>query len=52
MLKLMSNDGFGESEAVAEASQWANRAYLRHAATLVAWLTALMAFSLMGKHVG
>ena len=52
MLKLMSNDGFGESEAVAKASQWANRAYLRHAATLVAWLAALMAFSLMGKHVG
>lgn len=50
MLKLMRTETFQESEAVAKALQWVNLGLVRHAATLVAWLAALMAFWLMGKH--
>lgn len=46
MLKLMRHESFGESQAVAKALQWVKLGYLRQAATLTAWLTALMAFSL------
>lgn len=48
----MSNESLPESEAVAKALQWVNLGYLRHAATLVAWLAALKAFSLMYKRGG
>jgi hypothetical protein len=48
MLKLMRDGTFGESEAVDKALQWVNLGYVRYTATLVAWLTALKAFSLMG----
>jgi len=36
-----------ETEAIAAALQWARLGYIRHAATLVAWLAALRAFYLM-----
>jgi hypothetical protein len=52
MLTLMHNETFSESEAVAKALQWAHLGYVRHAATLVAWLAALQAFALMSKHGG
>jgi len=52
MLKLMRNKAFQESEAVAKALQWVNLGLVRHAATLVAWFAALMAFWLMSKHGG
>lgn len=45
MLKLMHNETLPESEAVATALQWVQLGYVRHAATLVAWLAALKAFS-------
>lgn len=50
MIALMRNETFSESEAVARALQWAHLGYVRHAATLVAWLAALQAFALMSKH--
>jgi hypothetical protein len=48
MLKLMREDAFGKSQAVAKALQWANLDYVRLAAVLVAWLMALKALSLIG----
>ncbi len=48
MLKLMQNETFGESAVVAKALQWVNLGYARHAATLIAWLASLKAFSLIG----
>ena len=50
-LKLMANETLPKSEPVATAVQWVHLGYMRHAAILVAWLTALKAFSLMSKHV-
>ncbi len=47
MLKLMHNESLP-----ARALQWVNLNYVRHAATLIAWLAALKAFSLMSKHGG
>ena len=47
MLKLMRNETLPESEAVATALQWMHLGYVRHAATLVAWLAALKAFSVL-----
>jgi hypothetical protein len=47
MLKLMRNATFSESEVVAKASQWVKLGYVRHLATLIAWLSALKAFSLL-----
>ena len=47
MLKLMNDDTMPETEAIAAALQWARLGYIRHAATLVAWLAALRAFYLM-----
>jgi hypothetical protein len=47
MLKLMRNETLPESEAVAMALQWVHLGYVRHAATLVAWLAALKAFSVL-----
>jgi len=52
MLKLMRDGAFGESEATAKALQWMRLGYVRHAATLVAWLAALRAFSKIGGHGG
>jgi hypothetical protein len=50
MLKLMANETLPKSEPVATAVQWVHLGYVRHAAILVAWLTALKAFSLMSKN--
>jgi len=50
MIKLMQNETLPESDLVTKALQWVNLGYVRHAATLVAWLLALKAFSLMSKH--
>jgi hypothetical protein len=52
MVKLMRPGAFAESEAAVKAVQWARLGYIRLAAVLVAWLCALMAFSLMGEHGG
>lgn len=38
MIKLMGGEEFGQSEAVVEALRWVRLSYIRHAATLVAWL--------------
>ena len=47
MIKLMRDDAFGQVEAAAKALQWKRLGYIRHAATLAAWLAALRAFWLM-----
>jgi hypothetical protein len=52
MIRLTHGETLGESEAAARALQWVRLGYVRHAATLAAWLASLMAFSLMGKHGG
>ena len=52
MIKLMGGEAFGQSEAVARALQWVRLGYIRHAATLVAWLAALKALSLLGNAGG
>ena len=52
MIKLMGGKAFGQSEAVAMALQWVRLGYIRHAATLVAWLAALKALSLLGNAGG
>jgi hypothetical protein len=49
MIKLMRGDAFEQSEAVAKALEWVRLGYIRHMATLAAWLAALKALSLMGK---
>lgn len=48
MIKLMQPESVAQSEATAKAQQWVRFGYIRHAATLVAWLAALKALSLMG----
>jgi len=52
MIRLMSGEAFGESEAAAKALQWVRLGYVRHAATLIAWLAALMAFSKVAERGG
>ena len=52
MIKLMGHEVFGQSEAVAKALQWVRLSYIRHAATLVAWLAALRALSLTNSNAG
>lgn len=52
MIKLMRGEAFEQSEAVAKALQWVRLGYIRHAATLVAWLAALKALSLLGSAGG
>lgn len=52
MIKLMRGHAFGESEAAIRALQWVRLGYIRQAANLVAWLAAMMAFWLMGRHDG
>ena len=49
MLTLMNNSTMSAPEAVAKATQWVTLGYVRHAATLAAWLAALRAFSLFSK---
>jgi hypothetical protein len=49
MLTLMNEGAISGSDAVAKATQWINLGYIRHAATLAAWLAALRAFSLFSK---
>jgi len=49
MLSLMNNQKISNSEAVTKATQWVNLGYVRHAATLAAWLAALRAFSLLSR---
>ena len=49
MVKLQYTEALPQSEAVATALQWAQVNYLRHALILIAWLAALMAFSLSGE---
>jgi len=46
MVKLMSDAALSPSMATAEAMQWGNLNYLRHAIVLIAWLSALKALSL------
>jgi hypothetical protein len=46
MIALMRSDGPSESDAGRKALRWVRLGYLRHAATLIAWLAALKAFSL------
>ena len=45
MLKLTGGRALSESSAAAKAHQWVTLGYVRHAATLIAWLAALMALS-------
>jgi hypothetical protein len=49
MLTLMNNQTISGSEAVMKSTQWVNLGYVRHAATLTAWLAALRAFSLLSR---
>jgi hypothetical protein len=46
----MGDEAFEQSEAVANALQWVRLSYIRHAATLVAWLAALRALSLINSN--
>lgn len=46
MIKLMRGD-FPEGAAVTKARQWARLGYVRHAATLVAWLAAVHSLGLL-----
>lgn len=48
MIQLTHGAAFEQPEAVAKARQWVRLGYIRHAATLVAWLAALMALSMTG----
>jgi hypothetical protein len=49
MLSLMNNLTMSDSQAVAKATEWVNVGFVRHAATLAAWLLALKAFSILGR---
>jgi hypothetical protein len=51
MLALMNSQTMSASESVTKATQWINLGYVRHAATLTAWLAALRAFSLFSNSV-
>jgi hypothetical protein len=46
MIALMRSDGPSETNASRKAVRWVRLGYLRHAAILIAWLSALKAFSL------
>jgi hypothetical protein len=50
MIKLMRGDVRPESAAVAKARQWLRLGYVRHAATLLAWLAALQTFALINRY--
>ena len=49
MITLMNSETMSASESVTKATRWINLGYVRHAATLTAWLAALRAFSLYSK---
>ncbi len=48
MIRL-TDERLPQSEAVIAAIQWVNLGYLRHALTLVAWISVLQAFSQMRR---
>jgi hypothetical protein len=48
MLTLMREGALSELAAASKARQWMTLGYVRHAATLIAWLAALKALSLLG----
>ena len=48
MLRLMGDQALDPSWAAATALQWAQLGYLRHGATLMAWIAALKALTLLG----
>lgn len=48
MIRPTRDETPSPSEAVATALRWVRLGYVRHAATLVAWLAALEAFALLG----
>jgi hypothetical protein len=50
MIRLMRGDFQPDSVAVSKARQWVTLGYLRHAATLIAWLAALQAFALINRY--
>lgn len=50
MIRLTRGDFQPESVAVTKARQWVRLGYLRHAATLIAWLAALQAFALIHRN--
>jgi hypothetical protein len=52
MIKLMGDEVFEQSDAVTKALRWVRLSYIRHAATLVAWLAALKALSLINSNAG
>ncbi|HSF14545.1 MAG TPA: DUF1772 domain-containing protein [Vicinamibacteria bacterium] len=47
MLRLMREETLSQGDAVATALRWVRLGYVRHAATLVAWLAALKALTLL-----
>ena len=47
MITLMREGALSDSAAAAKARQWSTLGYVRHAATLFAWLAALVALSLL-----
>jgi hypothetical protein len=49
MLRLMRNEGLSPEKAVSTARRWVRLGYVRHAATLAAWLAALKAFALIAR---
>ncbi len=49
MLRLMSDQVTPESKAAQTAVQWARLGYLRHAATLIAWLTSIQALTTLRR---
>jgi hypothetical protein len=52
MLKLTRDEPRPAPAAAAKAVEWVRLSYVRHAATLVAWLAALQAFALMYRYGG
>jgi hypothetical protein len=47
MITLMRRGALSDSAAASKARQWVRLGYVRHAATLIAWLAALRALDLM-----
>ena len=47
MVRLMGDENLPQAQAVATAMRWGQLNYLRHAIVLVAWLSALQAFSMI-----
>ena len=49
MINLMKPESVAPSKGTAKAQQWVRLGYIRHAATLIAWLAAQKALSLIDK---